>query len=167
MLRKRTGDVRFRDRGKFGRKVVSEVRIDLVNGGFEIGDYTGWNITAAGLSYAVVGTENPPEGSYSSKFYGGDSIDDMVAMDQAFSPVTPPTKIYFQYKFLGTDLNYAGVWVIDKDWNFLLYHVLALVPSWTQMVLDVSSGSGSPYSVTFHLSQPDGELHIDNIYLTG
>jgi len=157
----------LRKREKFGRKEVAGGRIDIVNGGFETGDYTGWTFYSHNLSGEVVNSENPPEGLWSSKFWGGGPINQEVYIFQWFGSAFPPTKIHFQYKFTQTDYATATAGMYDSKGVWLLNVRLDVAATWTQMEIDVTPSSDSPYRLKLRLTQPGAEYHIDDIYFTG
>ena len=158
-----------------GIKGVVKPHCLLENGGFETGDLTGWGVYFWAPPYGtpgtatVVDTENPPEGAYCVRLWGGTGINCGVVLNQYVECYVPPETLYFKYKYPMSPFGQL-FFVIVKDNNGNTLNDLHLQPmpnteEWIQSDINLIESFLSPYYLYFRVMQEDEIVYIDNVQM--
>jgi Carbohydrate binding domain len=135
----------------------------VVNGGFETGDFTGWNVSGPdfGVTDFVPGI-GPHSGVYAAEFQGVQSPD---ILTQSLSGLIPGQG--YTLSFYVADIAASSNLLLQVQLGNLATSITSLpAEQWVNIQLTAIAQAGIAPSLIFQAQDPAGAIYLDDISVT-
>lgn len=127
----------------------------VFNGGFETGDFSGWNAVGGGTSVTAGAAHS---GSYGARL-GGNSFFDSIL---AYVPMTQGAIYDFSF-YLRNDGGTPSNFQVLVNGFFQVIQINAPASGWTQYQFSYAPSSPSSFPIQFDVYSPNGFFYLDDV----